>query len=76
MTIIDSTWKVIGSVYGYRSKTKGETRVVLTIDGETCFASNRVANYTGWLNKKKCTHLKKYFCPLKIKILQIYLHFQ
>ena len=30
---------------GYSNKTKGETKVVLDIDGETCFNSNRVANY-------------------------------
>ena len=30
---------------GYSSKTKGETKVVLNIDGETCFDSNRVANH-------------------------------
>ena len=30
---------------GYSNKTKGETKVVLDIDGETCFDSNKVANY-------------------------------
>ena len=30
---------------GYSNKTKGETKVVLDIDGEMCFDSNRVANY-------------------------------
>ena len=30
---------------GYSNKTKGETKVVLDIDGKMCFDSNRVANY-------------------------------
>ena len=30
---------------GYSNKTKGENKVVLDIDGETCFDSNKVANY-------------------------------
>ena len=30
---------------GYSNKTEGETKVLLDIDGEICFDSNRVANY-------------------------------